>query len=116
MWYLRVGRHDQGSCSVSSSVRPWSVVYSAGICSSCVSQGPYSAEGDIVVLCAYLGQLSRLRDALANEVAVVLDERDKAELDDQNAEAEDITQLSSSFERVKVTRRVSASSKHQSDS
>ena len=69
-------------------------------------QGPYSAEGDIVVLCAYLGQLSRLREALANEVAVVLDERDQAELDDQNAEAEDVTQSGSSFERIKVTRRV----------
>lgn len=69
-------------------------------------QGPYSAEGDIVVLCAYLGQLSRLRDALSNEVAVVLDERDQAELDDRNAEAEDVTQSSSAFERVKVSRRV----------
>ncbi|RPD78076.1 hypothetical protein L226DRAFT_610074 [Lentinus tigrinus ALCF2SS1-7] len=69
-------------------------------------QGPYSAEGDIVVLCAYLGQLSRLRDALSNEVAVVLDERDQAELDDRNAEAEDVTQSNSAFERVKVSRRV----------
>ncbi|KAM5531281.1 hypothetical protein V8D89_015082 [Ganoderma adspersum] len=69
-------------------------------------QGPYSAEGDIVVLCAYLGQLSRLRDALSNEVAVVLDERDQAELDDQNAEGEDVTQSTGAFERVKVSRRV----------
>ncbi|EJF65241.1 P-loop containing nucleoside triphosphate hydrolase protein [Dichomitus squalens LYAD-421 SS1] len=69
-------------------------------------QGPYSAEGDIVVLCAYLGQLSRLRDALSNEVAVVLDERDQAELDDRNAEAEDVSQSTSAFERVKVSHRV----------
>lgn len=37
-----------------------------------------------MVLCAYLGQLSRLRDALSNEVAVVIDERDQANLDDRN--------------------------------
>ncbi|KAI0779559.1 hypothetical protein C8Q74DRAFT_1217042 [Fomes fomentarius] len=69
-------------------------------------QGPYSTEGDIVVLCAYLGQLSRLREALSNEVAVVLDERDQAELDDRNAEDEDVTQSRAAFERVKVSRRV----------
>ncbi|KAI0369710.1 P-loop containing nucleoside triphosphate hydrolase protein [Pilatotrama ljubarskyi] len=69
-------------------------------------QGPYSAEGDIVVLCAYLGQLARLREALSSEVAVVLDERDQAELDDRTAEAEESTQTGAAFERVRVSRRV----------
>ncbi|KAI0769450.1 P-loop containing nucleoside triphosphate hydrolase protein [Trametes elegans] len=68
-------------------------------------QGPYSAEGDIVVLCAYLGQLSRLREALSSEVAVVLDERDRVELDDRAAEEEG-AQAGSTFERVQVSKRV----------
>ena len=32
------------------------------------------------MLCAYLGQLARLRDALANHVAVVIDDRDQEQL------------------------------------
>ncbi|OAX35179.1 hypothetical protein K503DRAFT_868436 [Rhizopogon vinicolor AM-OR11-026] len=69
-------------------------------------QGCYSEEGDIVVLCAYLGQLARLRDALANEVAIVIDERDQVALADQ--EGDDEGELSSgiTIEHVKVTRRV----------
>ena len=72
-------------------------------------QGPYSSEGDIVVLCAYLGQLARLREALSGEVAVVIDERDQVELDDRAAEADEPQGLAagSAFERVKVSRRVS---------
>lgn len=70
------------------------------------SQGPYSGEGDIVVLCAYLGQLARMRDALANKVAVVIDERDQRELADREAEHED-TMAQPVIEHVKVSRRVS---------
>ncbi|KAJ8489534.1 hypothetical protein ONZ51_g2873 [Trametes cubensis] len=69
-------------------------------------QGLYSSEGDIVVLCAYLGQLARLREALSGEVAVVIDERDQAELDDRAAEADEVGPAGSTFERVKVSRRV----------
>ncbi|OCH91424.1 P-loop containing nucleoside triphosphate hydrolase protein [Obba rivulosa] len=69
-------------------------------------QGTYSAEGDIVVLCAYLGQLSRLRDALSNEVVVIIDERDQAELDDRNAEVEPEQIEQASVEHVKIPRRV----------
>ncbi|KAH9895168.1 P-loop containing nucleoside triphosphate hydrolase protein [Cubamyces lactineus] len=69
-------------------------------------QGTYSSEGDIVVLCAYLGQLARLREALSGEVAVVIDERDQAELDDRSAEADEAGQSGSAFERVKVSHRV----------
>ncbi|KAF9227364.1 hypothetical protein BS17DRAFT_747823 [Gyrodon lividus] len=70
-------------------------------------QGCYSTEGDIVVLCAYLGQLARLRDALASEVAVIIDERDQAALDDHEGDKDDeLDALAGSFEHVKVTKRV----------
>ncbi|KAJ6499128.1 hypothetical protein C8R45DRAFT_981206 [Mycena sanguinolenta] len=67
-------------------------------------QGCYSEEGDIVVLCAYLGQLARVRDALRNEVAVVIDGRDKENLAEQEEEldSDDHAQV----ERVQVTKRV----------
>lgn len=86
-------------------------------------QGCYSKEGDIVgtsndfytvfsfldisftVLCAYLGQLARVRDALAGKVAVVIDERDQVELADQEAEKDDASQ--GSVDYVKVAQRVS---------
>ncbi|KAG6373951.1 hypothetical protein JVT61DRAFT_6115 [Boletus reticuloceps] len=72
-------------------------------------QGCYSVEGDIVVLCAYLGQLARLRDALGGEVAVVIDERDQAALDDREGDGEDTGDafLGESVQHVKVTSRVS---------
>ena len=62
----------------------------------------------IVVLCAYLGQLARLRDALAGEVAVVIDERDQAALDDREGDQDDAGDaiLTTSIQRVKVTSRV----------
>ncbi|KAI9460073.1 hypothetical protein HD554DRAFT_1598622 [Boletus coccyginus] len=71
-------------------------------------QGCYSAEGDIVVLCAYLGQLARLRDALGGEVAVVIDERDQAALDDREADQDDAGDAlpGGSIQHVKVTQRV----------
>ncbi|KAG2106489.1 hypothetical protein BD769DRAFT_1654653 [Suillus cothurnatus] len=69
-------------------------------------QGCYSEEGDIVVLCAYLGQLAKLRDALANEVAIVIDERDQAALADQEGDDENELGCGITIEHVKVTRRV----------
>jgi hypothetical protein len=70
-------------------------------------QGCYSDEGDIVVLCAYLGQLARLRDALASEVAIVIDERDQAALDDQEGDNDDDFGPNIMVEHVKVAKRVS---------
>ncbi|KAG6830463.1 hypothetical protein H0H92_000616 [Tricholoma furcatifolium] len=67
-------------------------------------QGCYSHEGDIVVLCAYLGQLARVRDALADLVAVVIDERDQAELNDRESEEELID--ATHVEHVKVAKKV----------
>ncbi|KAJ6625897.1 P-loop containing nucleoside triphosphate hydrolase protein [Mycena sp. CBHHK59/15] len=66
-------------------------------------QGCYSEEGDIVVLCAYLGQLARVRDALSNEVAVIIEGRDKENLAEQE---EDKVEEESQVERIKVTKRV----------
>ncbi|KNZ77104.1 NFX1-type zinc finger-containing protein 1 [Termitomyces sp. J132] len=69
-------------------------------------QGCYSQEGDIVVLCAYLGQLAHVRDALADLVAIVIDDRDKADLADQEADQEADSTDDTRVEHVKVTRRV----------
>ncbi|KAI6119903.1 hypothetical protein EDD16DRAFT_1579433 [Pisolithus croceorrhizus] len=68
-------------------------------------QGCYSGEGDIVVLCAYLGQLARLRDALAGDVVTVIDERDQAELADREAEIDPNGEFSA-IDHLKVTKRV----------
>ena len=71
------------------------------------SQGLYSAEGDIVVLCAYLGQLARMRDALSHKVAVVIDERDQRDIADREGDQEDDAEMIMGIEHVEVTRRVS---------
>ncbi|TDL21593.1 hypothetical protein BD410DRAFT_297523 [Rickenella mellea] len=68
-------------------------------------QGCYSEEGDIVVLCAYLGQLARVRDALASEVAVVIDERDQVELANMEQGDSD-TEGTPTVEKIRVTKRV----------
>ena len=72
-----------------------------------LSQGCYSQEGDIVVLCAYLGQLAHVRDALSSEVAVVIDGRDQTALADQEADDEVNFTLDIAVERVRVDKRVS---------
>ncbi|THH30127.1 hypothetical protein EUX98_g4067 [Antrodiella citrinella] len=72
-------------------------------------QGPYSAEGDIVVLCAYLGQLARMRDALADKVAVIIDERDQVQLADQEGERDEedpLQELHATVDHIKVSKRV----------
>jgi hypothetical protein len=52
-------------------------------------QGEYNDKGDIAVLCAYLGQLQRLRVALQSlKVTVAVDERDEAELVKQGLQDE----------------------------
>jgi hypothetical protein len=50
-------------------------------------QGTYSQKGDIVVLCAYLGQLTEIRKQLANEVTTIMDERDLIALADKEEAA-----------------------------
>ena len=52
------------------------------------------------------GQLAKVRDALASEVAVVIDDRDQMALADQEAENEDISDPGTAVERVQVAKRV----------
>lgn len=64
-------------------------------------QGEYSGQGDIAVLCAYLGQLQKVRQALKDlKIAVAIDERDEQELARQGLDDE------VPFEQVEVARRV----------
>ncbi|KIK63308.1 hypothetical protein GYMLUDRAFT_464195 [Collybiopsis luxurians FD-317 M1] len=66
-----------------------------------LKQERYSAPGDIAVLCAYLGQLQKVRIALKNlKVGVLLDERDEEELVRQGMEDE------GAIEEVEVARRI----------
>ncbi|KAF7983780.1 hypothetical protein HWV62_18992 [Athelia sp. TMB] len=68
-------------------------------------QGCYSQDGDIVVLCAYLGQLARVRDALAKEVVVVIDDVDQDALEAQEDEEQRFA-TTSGVEHVTVGKRV----------
>ena len=67
-------------------------------------QGEYNDQGDIAVLCAYLGQLQRVRTALQSlKVTVAVDERDEDQLVKQGLQDEDETP---SIEEVEVTSQV----------
>lgn len=67
-------------------------------------QGEYNNQGDIAVLCAYLGQLQRLRAALRSlKVTVAVDERDEDQLVRQGLQGEDETP---SIEEVAVAKHV----------
>lgn len=68
-------------------------------------QGEYNNQGDIAILCAYLGQLQRLRAALRSlKVTVAVDERDEDQLVRQGLQDEDERP---SIEEVVVARHVS---------
>lgn len=65
-------------------------------------QEEYSGQGDIAVLCAYLGQLQKVRQALRDlKIAVAVDERDEQQLVHQGLDDE------TTFEEVNVAKRVS---------
>jgi len=67
-------------------------------------QGVYNNRGDIAVLCAYLGQLQKVRAALQSlKVTVAIDERDETQLVRQGLQDEDETPL---IEEVAVARHV----------
>jgi hypothetical protein len=67
-------------------------------------QGEYNNQGDVAVLCAYLGQLQRLRAALRSlKVTVAVDERDEDQLVKQGLQDEDETP---SIEEVTVAKHV----------
>ena len=70
-----------------------------------MKQGIYNESGDIAVLCAYLGQLQKVRAALRNQkVAVSLDERDAQELARQGLDDD------AEFKEVLVTQHVKLTS------
>lgn len=66
-----------------------------------LKQGEYNGEGDIAVLCAYLGQLQKVRAALRDlKIAVSVDERDEDQLARRGLEDE------VAFQEVTVARHV----------
>lgn len=68
-----------------------------------LKQGRYSEPGDIAVLCAYLGQLQKVKVALRDlKIAVSVDERDEVELARQGLVDE------AEFEQVVVAKHVRA--------
>ncbi len=69
-------------------------------------QGLYSGPGDIAVLCAYLGQLTKVRAALRDlKIAVAVDERDAEQLARQGMEEPNDIE----YEEVNVGKHVSSS-------
>ncbi|KAL1734067.1 hypothetical protein EV714DRAFT_203327 [Schizophyllum commune] len=69
-----------------------------------LKQGPYTGKGDIAVLCAYLGQLQKVRAALKDaKLAVSLDERDQEQLERQGGEE---LEPGESFENVQVAKHI----------
>ncbi|KAF8867865.1 P-loop containing nucleoside triphosphate hydrolase protein [Gymnopilus junonius] len=99
-------RENDGGDDSASKYNTYEVAMIRDLVLYLLRQGCYSDEGDIVVLCAYLGQLARLRDALGSEVAVIIDERDQAALDDQEGDGDVPVSEGVSIERVNVTKRV----------
>lgn len=66
-----------------------------------LKQGEYSAQGDIAVLCAYLGQLQKVKLALQSlKIAISVDERDAEQLMRQGLDDE------SPVEQVLVAKHV----------
>ena len=62
-------------------------------------QGEYNSSGDIAVLCAYLGQLQKVRAALLSlKVTVAVDERDEDQLVRQGLQGNDETPLTEEVE------------------
>lgn len=71
-------------------------------------QGCYSQDGDIVVLCMYLGQLVKLRDALSREVVVVIDERDARDIaTHEDVDEDEVEQSNAAAREVQVSKQVS---------
>ncbi|KAH9038181.1 hypothetical protein EDB85DRAFT_526111 [Lactarius pseudohatsudake] len=68
-----------------------------------LKQGPYDGAGDIAVLCAYLGQLQKVRAALRDlKIAVSVDERDEEQLERTGLVGDDDI----GFAQVQVARHI----------
>ena len=80
--------NDEARSPAPSAVR-FPIFCTLSIVSYTSSQGVYSKPKSIVVLCMYLGQLSKLREAFAlSRVTVTLDDRDQAALLDREGDKE----------------------------
>ncbi|KAJ7045696.1 hypothetical protein C8F04DRAFT_1065834 [Mycena alexandri] len=104
-FFSHTHRENDGAEESSSKYNTFEVDMIKDLVLYLLRQG-YSDEGDIVVLCAYLGQLARVRDALRNEVAVIIDGRDKENLAEQEEEIIEDRPDQSQVEQVQVTKRV----------
>ncbi|KAH9007625.1 hypothetical protein EDB83DRAFT_2236280 [Lactarius deliciosus] len=68
-----------------------------------LKQGPYDGAGDIAVLCAYLGQLQKVRAALKDlKISVSVDERDEEQLERTGLAGDDDI----GFAQVQVARHI----------
>ncbi|KAJ7772619.1 hypothetical protein DFH07DRAFT_993348, partial [Mycena maculata] len=103
-FFSHTHRENEGADDSASKFNTFEVEMIKDLVLYLLRQGCYSEDGDIVVLCAYLGQLARVRDALGNEVAVIIDGRDKENLAEQEEEMEGSDEAQ--IEHVKVTKRV----------
>ncbi|KAJ7188061.1 hypothetical protein C8R46DRAFT_1053533 [Mycena filopes] len=103
-FFSHTHRENDGAEESSSKYNTFEVDMIKDLVLYLLRQG-YSEEGDIVVLCAYLGQLARVRDALRDEVAVIIDGRDKDNLAEQEEDIEDRTDQFQ-IEQIEVTKRV----------
>ncbi|KAJ3886388.1 hypothetical protein GG344DRAFT_69709 [Lentinula edodes] len=92
------GGGDEASVSKSNSFEVTMIVE---LVMYFLKQECYNAPGDIAVLCAYLGQLQKVKAALKNlKVTVALDERDEEQLVRQGMEDEN------TIEQVSVTSHI----------
>ncbi|TID20778.1 3'(2')-5'-bisphosphate nucleotidase [Venturia nashicola] len=71
---------EEADVNQTSHFNAYEVQMTAALVRHIVNQGAYRPE-DIAVLTPYLGQLQRLRNALGSAFAIVLSDRDVAELD-----------------------------------
>lgn len=103
-------QNDQRSRSAPPSVRIYPNTRNHSfIISIVLSQGTYTRQGSIVVLCMYLGQLSKLREELRkNKISVVLDARDEEELRNQEGDNEVVDSGGVEVAEVKLSDQVAS--------
>jgi hypothetical protein len=92
------------SCNMTQRTRlPYQVNMIRDLVVYFLKQGTYDGAGDIAVLCAYLGQLQKVRAALRDlKVAVSVDERDEEQLERTGLAGDDEI----GFAQVQVARHV----------
>ncbi|KAG8920879.1 hypothetical protein FRC02_000584 [Tulasnella sp. 418] len=99
---------DGGGDESASKTNKYEVAMIKDLVLHFLRQGKYSGDRDIIVLCAYLGQLSLIRKELSKEVMTVIDERDAIQLIDHEENADPASLIDSDVvaEKVNVSKRV----------